>query len=105
MTEGRKGDIDALIASAHASYAARLPGKVAEIAAFAARGDWPEVRRAAHKLSGSAKTYGFGAVGTAARAIESILLESQDEPPANGELATLIDRARADAAKAAGEGA
>ncbi len=80
MNDSPKGGIDALLAAARAEYGTRLVAKVAEIADFASRGDWSETRRAAHKVRGSAATYGFADVGAAAGQVEEILLRVDGSP-------------------------
>ncbi len=64
-----------------AEYRASLPGKLAEIDALwgmlCAREKqpegWTELLRKLHTIAGSAKTFGFPGVGTAARAAEDFL--------------------------------
>lgn len=75
-------DVDALLAAARAEYASRLPSKLAAIEELAARGAWDEARRAAHKLRGSAATYGFAAIGDAAAALEKLAAEATAIDPA-----------------------
>jgi HPt (histidine-containing phosphotransfer) domain-containing protein len=94
--------IDALLAAAHSDFAASLPGKVEVIEGFVAGGAWAEARRAAHKLRGSAATYGFVALSACAAAIEEALLEASvpgDEVRAR--VAERLVEARAEAALAA----
>jgi HPt (histidine-containing phosphotransfer) domain-containing protein len=76
MTEVRDPAIAALLAEARRHYAASLPEKVAELRALLDRQAWSEARRAAHKLRGSAGTYGFVALSDAAGAVEDLLIES-----------------------------
>jgi HPt (histidine-containing phosphotransfer) domain-containing protein len=73
-------EVDALLAEARADYASRLPEKLASLEALAARGAWDEARRAAHKLRGSAATYGFVAIGEAAATLEELLREASSDP-------------------------
>jgi HPt (histidine-containing phosphotransfer) domain-containing protein len=78
MGAGGPSSIDALLAAAHSQFAASLPAKVAAIEEHVARGAWEDARRAAHKLRGSAATYGFAALGASAGAIEDALLAVGD---------------------------
>jgi HPt (histidine-containing phosphotransfer) domain-containing protein len=72
--------IEALLAQARSEYAASAAAKAAQVEAFVAEGAWGEARRAAHKLRGSAATYGFAALGEAAGRIEDLLLRAASEP-------------------------
>jgi HPt (histidine-containing phosphotransfer) domain-containing protein len=71
-------DLDAALAALQAEYAGELPGLVQALAALveAGRTD-PEAaaraRRAAHRIRGTAGSYGFHAVGEAAGRIEDAL--------------------------------
>jgi HPt (histidine-containing phosphotransfer) domain-containing protein len=67
--------IDALLEGVRTQFAGSLPDKAANIGALLARGAWAEARRAAHKLRGSAGSYGFAEIGAVAGAIEDLLLE------------------------------
>ena len=75
-------DVDALLATLRAEYASRLPGKLAAIEEFAGRGAWDELRRAAHKLRGSAATHGFAALGDAAAQLEGLTTDVAGADPA-----------------------
>ena len=75
-------EVDALLAQARADYAARLPAKVTAIEELVARAAWDEARRAAHKLRGSAATYGFAALGLAAGVLEERLARVVEAGPA-----------------------
>ena len=99
-------DVDALLAVARARYAARLPSKLAAIEELAARGAWDETRRAAHKLRGSAATYGFVTIGDAAAALEQLATEvsSLDPARARGALDEALQRARIEIERAVGAG-
>jgi HPt (histidine-containing phosphotransfer) domain-containing protein len=71
-------DVDRSLAELSALYAAELPGliqRLDELAAGAARSpdDARAVRVAAHRLRGTAGSYGFPAVGEAAGRIEDAL--------------------------------
>jgi HPt (histidine-containing phosphotransfer) domain-containing protein len=73
MTEARDSALAALLAAERAAYAGRTDLRVAEIEAHLEAGRVEEARRAAHKLSGSAGTYGFPSLSSAAREIEETL--------------------------------
>lgn len=73
MTPLGDSAFDALLATERAAYAGRVELRVAEIEAHLAAGCVDDARRAAHKLSGSAGTYGFPALSSAARDIEETL--------------------------------
>jgi HPt (histidine-containing phosphotransfer) domain-containing protein len=75
--------MDALMAAVRAQFAANLPAKAADIAAHLSRGAWSDARRAAHRLRGSAGTYGFAAVGAVAGAMEEMLLAQTGDPAAD----------------------
>lgn len=97
--------IDALLAAAGVQFAEALPDKVSALQGSIARGAWAEARRAAHKLRGSAATYGHAELAASASAIEEALLEAGDTPLA--ESRERIDRhlasAHSEAARAARE--
>jgi HPt (histidine-containing phosphotransfer) domain-containing protein len=96
--------IDALLTAVRAQFAASLPAKVAEIDGFIAGREWDEARRAAHKLRGSAATYGFAELGQAAAAIEDALLDGvEPADDARSRIAERLVEARAEAARAAAE--
>jgi HPt (histidine-containing phosphotransfer) domain-containing protein len=80
-------EVDALLAAARERYASRLPSKLAAIEALAARGAWDEAGREAHKLRGSAATYGFVALGDAAAAVERLAAEAGSLDPAHARVA------------------
>jgi HPt (histidine-containing phosphotransfer) domain-containing protein len=102
MGAGGPSSIDALLAAAHSQFAASLPAKVAAIEECVARGAWEDVRRAAHKLRGSAATYGFAALGVSAAAIEDAVLEVGDPPDERrARIAGHLVEARAEAERAA----
>ena len=54
-------------------FLAGLPDRVAAIAAGLATGDLDAAARGAHALAGTAGSYGFDAVGDAARSLERLL--------------------------------
>lgn len=74
--------VEQMLAEARAQFAASLPAKAATLQEHLARGAWEEARRAAHKLRGSAGTYGFGALGAAAADVEEALLAAGSQPDA-----------------------
>jgi HPt (histidine-containing phosphotransfer) domain-containing protein len=96
--------VEALVAAARAQYAAALPGKVEALLALARAGSWEDLRRGAHRLRGSAATYGFPEVGARAGEVEEVLLVAAGPPSAEGRarLETALDGARAQAERAAG---
>jgi HPt (histidine-containing phosphotransfer) domain-containing protein len=97
-------EVDALLAAARAEYASRLPSKVAAMEELAARGAWDETRRAAHKLRGSAATYGFAAIGDAAAALEKLAAEAASIDPAvvRGAIERALRSVRVEIERAAG---
>jgi HPt (histidine-containing phosphotransfer) domain-containing protein len=99
-------DVDALLAAARAQYASRLPSKLAAIEELAGRGAWDEARREAHKLRGSAATYGFATVGRAAAVLEQLAADASSQPPAGtpGALDEALQRARIEVERALGPG-
>jgi HPt (histidine-containing phosphotransfer) domain-containing protein len=82
MSSAPDPSIDAALAAVRAQFALALPDKAANVRALLARGAWDDARRAAHRLRGSAGTYGFAPLGAAAAAIEELLLA---EPAGPGE--------------------
>ncbi len=74
--------IEALLRAARAEYAASLPGKVDLLEELADAESWRDVRRAAHRLRGSASTYAFERLGAIASDLEEMLIEAGDEPSA-----------------------
>jgi HPt (histidine-containing phosphotransfer) domain-containing protein len=104
MTGARTPAIDDLLAAARADFASRLPARIAELDALAARAAWHEARRAAHRLRGSSATYGFTALGALAARIEDALLEAGGAPDgeARARIASWLGEARGEAARAAG---
>lgn len=76
----RDPSIEAALAAVQAQFASALPAKAAHLEGLLARGEWDEARRAAHRLRGSAGTYGFSALGAAAGEIEELLLAAPAGP-------------------------
>lgn len=96
--------IDELLAQVRAQFTASLPSKIDALEQLVAAGAWGDVRRAAHKLRGSASTYGHVELGAAAAAMEDALLAAADPPDdvARTTIAALLAQAR-HAARAAAE--
>jgi HPt (histidine-containing phosphotransfer) domain-containing protein len=92
----------AQLETARTEFGQLLPGRVAEIQALVSSASWQEARRAALRLRGSAATYGFPALGTAAGDIEDVLLASgsADGDPDAASLARIADRLQVAAALA-----
>jgi HPt (histidine-containing phosphotransfer) domain-containing protein len=76
----REATIEELMAAARADFASRLGAKLGELRAFSSQAKWSDARRAAHRLRGSAATYGFPAIGAAAGAMEDALKSSGESP-------------------------
>jgi HPt (histidine-containing phosphotransfer) domain-containing protein len=95
VTEARD-ELEKLLAAARADFASRLADKVSELRDLASRGAWSEARRAAHKLRGSAATYGFAKIGAAAATMEDILIDASTSPndDAKARFATALAEAR-----------
>ena len=72
--------VDALLAQLRAQFTASLPSKLTALEELVARGAWADLRRAAHKLRGSASTYGHLELGAVAGAMEEVLLAAADPP-------------------------
>ena len=80
-------DLEAELAALHAQFAQHLPARLAELEAAAA---WAEVdhsriadaRGLAHRLRGSAGSYGYPALGEAVGYVEDLLAEAQADPSA-----------------------
>jgi HPt (histidine-containing phosphotransfer) domain-containing protein len=85
--------VEQMLAEARLQFAASLPAKAAAIEEQVARGAWDEARRAAHKLRGSAGTYGFEALGAAAGEVEEVLLAAALAPDAAA-VARIREKAR-----------
>lgn len=90
-----------LIAALRAEFAADLPRRVEEVLAESRRAlTDPEARqaavRAAHRLHGTAGTYGFARVSTACAAIEELLGRPTVEETALQELLTRLEGSLAD---------
>jgi HPt (histidine-containing phosphotransfer) domain-containing protein len=103
MDAADPSSIDALLAAAQSQFAAGLPARVSAVEECVARGAWEDARRAAHKLRGSAATYGFAALAAAAAAIEDVLLDVDPTDDQRALLAGHLVEARAEAERAARE--
>lgn len=98
--------VEQMLAEARAQFAASLPAKAAALEEHLARGAWEEARRAAHKLRGSAGTYGFAALGAAAGEVEEALLAARGAPddPTRARIGAMAREARVEAERIAKEG-
>jgi HPt (histidine-containing phosphotransfer) domain-containing protein len=98
-------DVDALLATMRAEYASRLPAKLVALEDLAARGAWDELRRAAHKLRGSAATHGFAALGDAAAQLEGLTTgaSGSDGPQVRASIEGALRSARAEIERASRE--
>jgi chemotaxis protein histidine kinase CheA len=72
-------EIEDALAELRSGYALKLPGLLRDLAGALARGrvdpaSLGEARRQAHRLQGTAGSYGFVAVGAATKRIEAALL-------------------------------
>jgi HPt (histidine-containing phosphotransfer) domain-containing protein len=94
MSSARDPTIDAALAAVRVQFAEALPEKAANIRSLLARGAWEDARRAAHRLRGSAGTYGFAALGALAAAIEDLLLADPTGP--SGEASERVARLAAE---------
>jgi HPt (histidine-containing phosphotransfer) domain-containing protein len=96
-------EVKMLLAAARADFEARLETKVCELQDLSARGAWGEVRRAAHRLRGSAATYGFSAIGAAAATMEDVLIAAEPSPSADAKrsFSSALDAACAEIARLA----
>lgn len=106
LATGDDPEVDDLLAKARAAYAATLPSRVAHVMALATKSDWDEVRRAAHKLRGSAATYGFAELGVAVGQVEDAILEAHGAPDENTQvrIRAALGGAEAEARAAHGRG-
>ncbi len=96
-----RSDIDIALAAVTADYARALPDKVADLRRLVERvidgprdpGVLTEVRSSAHKLSGTAGSYGFPRVGDAARGLEQLTVRALEGAPASAfEWARVLDQ-------------
>jgi HPt (histidine-containing phosphotransfer) domain-containing protein len=102
MTEA-DDELELLLAAARAEFASRLDSKLCELQELSTRGDWAGARRAAHRLRGSAGTYGFPKIGAAAGVMEDILIDADLSPndEAKSRFALAVAAARVEAEVAA----
>jgi HPt (histidine-containing phosphotransfer) domain-containing protein len=105
MSSAPDPSIEAALAAVRAQFAEALPEKAANVGALLARGAWEDARRAAHRLRGSAGTYGFAPLGAVAAAIEELLIAEPAGPgeETRGRLERLAGDLQAQADLAAGE--
>jgi HPt (histidine-containing phosphotransfer) domain-containing protein len=105
MTEARD-ELKTLLAAAREEFALRLEDKVRELQELSDRGAWIEARRAAHKLRGSAGTYGFAKISAAAAVMEEVLIEAEPSPDedARNRFAAALATARLELEAATREG-
>jgi HPt (histidine-containing phosphotransfer) domain-containing protein len=99
--------VEQMLAEARAQFAASLPAKAAALEDHLTRGAWEEARRAAHKLRGSAGTYGFAVLGAAAAEVEEALVAAGSQPDgaAAARIGDKAREARVEAERIAKEGA
>jgi HPt (histidine-containing phosphotransfer) domain-containing protein len=76
-------NVEEMLAAARSEFAGRLVAKVSDLESLASRAAWAELRVAAHKLRGSAATYGFPALSALAASIEEALIASGGAPSAS----------------------
>jgi HPt (histidine-containing phosphotransfer) domain-containing protein len=96
---GTAKELEELLAAARADFGARIGARLLEIEQQSLRGDWAEARRSAHRLRGSAATYGFATVGEEAARMEEALMDCANGPPADS-AKLVFSRALASAMKA-----
>ena len=77
--------MDDPFAELRAEYASLLPGYASELRAIVRAADWAEAALLAHRLAGTAGSYGFRDTGAIARRIE-LAIEARD-----GEVDALLD--------------
>ena len=99
--------VEQMLAEAKAQFASSLPAKAAALQDHLARGAWEEAKRAAHKLRGSAGTYGFVVLGVAAGEVEEALIAAglQPDAAAAARIGDKAREARAEAERIVREGA
>ena len=59
-------------------FVAEVPDKVERIVSFEASQNWPELKRAAHQLKGSAGGYGFDCLAPTCQQLEQMLQEAPE---------------------------
>lgn len=97
--------VNALVEAARRDFATSLSAKARDLSAQAEKGQWADLRRAAHKLRGSAGVHGFTAIGDLAGAVEELLLSSPQAPEggARERVCALLEEIRSEAGRAGGE--
>lgn len=75
--EGARLERDPDYLKARAVFMTMLAGAPEAMAAWAARGDWDEMRRLAHRIKGSAGAFGHAEAGIAAGRIEAQIAEAR----------------------------
>lgn len=75
--EGARLEHDPDYLKARAVFMTMLAGAPEAMAAWAARGDWDEMRRLAHRIKGSAGAFGHAEAGIAAGRIEAQIAEAR----------------------------
>lgn len=83
-----RAQFDALLAQ----YRRELPARIAALEALLAAGRLDELRRALHRLAGSAGTFGLPQVGEAARAAEESLVPENPDAAQRREFASHFAR-------------
>ncbi len=86
-------DFATRLAELRRGYIASLPGKLDEIAAAIDRRALEDTRALAHRLRGTAGSYGVAAISSAVGAIED-RIDAGESPTVWGELADLLGVAR-----------
>ena len=83
MTERSPADhvdpVDAVVASMRPTYLARRREELPELVAAAAAGDLDDTARRAHRVAGSAATYGFAELSALAKSLEAACLEERSD--------------------------
>jgi HPt (histidine-containing phosphotransfer) domain-containing protein len=94
--------IGALLASAREEFARRLPARIAEISDLIGQDAWSDAVRAAHKLRGSASTYGFSELGGVAVTLEEELraIKGTADEATRKRLVSLLEEGRDHAERA-----
>ena len=60
-------------------FVEEMPGRVANFLDLLNRGEWEELRRAAHQIKGAAGSYGFGTITPCAGKLESAIRDHEPE--------------------------
>jgi DNA-binding response OmpR family regulator len=91
--------VDDALTAAREAFKRRLRDKLDELDRLSATGAWESLRRLAHRLRGSAATYGFAGVGGQAAAVEEVLLACKCQPDdaARDRIRDALGKARAGA--------